>query len=184
MVYRARGPSPRSEKGPRTFAFRSATARHGLDRFELAFWDYTPTMWVVVSLFTGGALALRVLRDLAPLWMFAAALSVVILGCIDAKNVLVATRASTYVERRVFGIRWKRIDLGRLPKVVFDLAYDWSELAVVPSDPARSVGLHDGARFVFAEWSAHLESKDREAAHLADIANRAVAGLQGFHPAG
>src|SRR5262245_43422156 len=123
------------------FAFPWARVRLGPARFELSFWDPIPllSLWMILG---GFVIFHRV-------WL--ATVLVLSLVCLSARRSFIVTRETSWLATSLLGIRWKRALLGRRP-LLENCGFDWSEIAVVPADPALRIGLHDDERAVLVEW--------------------------------
>ena len=153
-------------------AFRSVRVSIQSERFELSVWDSAPLMLVVASLvILGPALFVAV-----PRWCAASLLVGAMIVCASARYALVVSPDAAWTEHRLVVVR-RRVPLGRRPVVNAGIVWEWSEIAVTPSEPALRQGLHDDERAVLLQWGINDGSKDRDAKHLADLANVEIARL-------
>lgn len=78
--------------------------------------------------------------------------AVIVFVAFSTRRVLVVTPRDALFEHRVLGFVVRRRHLGLAPTVA-NLGFDWSELSIVPRDPALRRGLQDDERAVLLEWN-------------------------------
>lgn len=146
------------------FALFSLRVRISPERFELSMWDIqmlfvgmvllVPT--VIFGVFYGDWPArLAVVGGLVALVAF-------------ARRALVVTPKGAWVAQRVFGIRWRRMSLGREPIAYKEVGVDWQKLVVCPNDPANSTRQQRNKRCELVEWN-DIDT------HKSDAADRLMA---------
>ncbi len=97
-------------------------------------------------------------------------------GLATARARVVVTREGALGQRTLFGIPYWMVDLGRHPAIEHGLVWSWSEVAVVPRPEYRTWKLHDGDRFVMADY---YHDDDERYDEILGCARRAVSELHG-----
>jgi hypothetical protein len=93
------------------------------------------------------------------------------------RRALVVTRDGARFEHRALGICWRCFPLGLAPIVKTGLGWGWSEIAVMPANPALAARLHDGERAVVADWCWDDTRADADAARIAAVVNAEIERL-------
>jgi hypothetical protein len=146
------------------FAFPWARVRLGRARFELSFWDPFPLLTVWIGAMCG-------IPFFGPTWL--ATVLILTALTLSFRRAFVVTRETSWLALTVLGIRWKKALLGRRP-LLENNGWNWSEIAVVPSERALRAGLHDEERAVLVEWSDGSERKNAESAELIALARAQI----------
>lgn len=148
------------------FGLASVRLRLGAERFELSVWDWEPMSLLCVPVAWGLLWALS-----EPLRFLVACCIGIGLLAVQARRVVTVTQTGSFAEHRLFGICWRRLNLGIRPRFQSGLVWNWCELAVVPADERLRKLRHDEDRFVLADWDDRNEQATRDADRVAALAN-------------
>jgi hypothetical protein len=126
------------------------------ERATLTFWD--PTLSIIsVLVVSAGFSGFGFSTESLLCASFAVAAS------LAARTRLTVTRQCAVGEYCVFGLCWRRFDLGREPVVSSGAEWSWSEVSVFPTHTSLRDRLHDRERFVLCDWIGESDAKTQEA---------------------
>lgn len=166
----------------RRFGLPSVRLRLGTEGFELSAWDWEPLLWLIMFVACwsyGLPMSWRLLWELMEQSLFVLLASCIAFGLLvgQARCVVTVTKTGAFAERRVFGICWRRRNLGVRP--AFEWGGGWEEdaLVVKPADEQLRKLLGEGEEFVLTLWGVSDEHAIRDGVRVIALANAEIARL-------